>query len=152
MNSLLANSILSRKSLVGASDLPTKKLSYLRNLVLGKVWAFVPTLTHLVSRIVGASPKEKVVRVNTSSVVALVKNAHALRNWSVVHNPRDSVGRFGIVSTSVCHSSVAKWRNRAGPLPTIISLIHFRPESFSERLGLRSFCHLSGLPLISGLV
>ncbi len=152
MNSLLANSILDCKSLVGASDLPAKKLSYLQDLFLGKTGTFVSALVYLIRSVVCASPKKKMVGINASPVIALMKDAHSFWDWSVVHDPRDSMSRVRVVSPSVCDSSISKRRNGARPLPAVVGLVYFRPESFSERFWFRSFCHLSGLPLIRDLV
>jgi len=79
---------------------------------------------------------EQVFRSATSWNIAFVKNAHAIRYWPIVKNPRRSVGSyFTTPFSSASNLSISEMSERPSPQPARIRFLNLRPESLWERFG-----------------
>jgi len=95
-----------------------------------------------IKNIVQLTPKEKVVRVNTGGVVALMKHKNtSVRHGSVGDEPRRPVrSDIIVVDSSILKSSVSPFVHASSPKPARSKMwnvigywsipIHFGPESF----------------------
>lgn len=91
------------------------------NLILSKfdIYAGAPSLLYHVLRVVLRCAKKKMIRVNATVIVALMKYPKAIWYWAVVHFPGKAMGKFRVsINTKL---TIASSCRIAKPQPALIS-------------------------------
>ena len=92
-----------------------------------------PSLAYTVLNVVVLRAKEKMRRINTSSVIALMKNLHIWRDRSAIKLIGVSMGTSGsLTSFPDTNNTISVRTNRCRPQPTRFSLVNLFPKSFFE--------------------
>jgi hypothetical protein len=102
---------------------------------LGIFAGLVTTLGNHVLSIVMVRSDKKVRRTNAGWVIALVQGVHALRNWTIGHDPRKPMSRDSTVwPTGIFQPSIVCSVTREWPLDTLLRILGLFSEKISHRL------------------
>lgn len=99
-------------------------------------WVFLSSLQNHVLSVFFFRSEEKMRWSYTGRIIAFVKNAFRIRNWSKMQNPTGTA-RNDVASISFPFSdySVSKGNSGTNPQPAIVRNFNFRPKSFNECFG-----------------